>query len=246
MTRLIAQDITYSYPGRPRVLDGVGFRVGAGEAVAVIGPSGAGKSTLFRVLAGLAVPDRGSVQFDGADLYATSRSRGAIGYVHQQHGLPLSLSVEMAVLAGQMHSWSVWKVIASPVIGASTTERRRVSEVLARVGLDGRANERVAELSVGQRQRVAVARALLQQAALIVADEPVASVDPATGDIILEQLAGEASRGASVLCSVHDVAKARRHFERIIALRDGQVFFDGHRDRLTNETVSEVYGAEVT
>lgn len=245
MPRLLAQDIAYSYPGRPRVLEGVDLRVDAGEAVAVIGSSGAGKSTLFRVLSGMTAPAHGSVELDGADLYAAPRPRGAVGYVHQQHGLPLGASVEMVVLAGEMHSWSAWKVFASPVLGSSASEQERVAGVLARVGLDGRADERVAELSVGQRQRVAVARTLLQQPQLIIADEPVASVDQATGDVVLEQLVLEAKRGAAVLCSVHDVAKARRHFERIVALAGGRVLFDGHRDELTDDVITRVYWSEV-
>lgn len=245
MSRLVAHDIAYSYPGRPRVLLGVDLRVDAGEAVAVIGSSGAGKSTLFRVLAGMSGPAQGSVEWDGTDPYATSRPRGAVGYVHQQHGLPLGVSVEMAVLGGEMHSWSPWKVIASPVLGPSASEHERVATVLARVGLEGRADDRVAELSVGQRQRVAVARTLLQKPGLVIADEPVASVDPATGDVILEQLVLEAKRGAAVLCSVHDVDKARRHFERVVALAGGGVLFDGHRDELTDDVITRVYRGEV-
>lgn len=244
--RLFAENISYSYLGRPQVLTGVDLRVASGEAVAVIGSSGAGKSTLFRILAGLAEPQEGCVCVDDIDvrrLRADAR-RGAVGFVHQQHGLPPALSVEMAVLGGAMHGWSAWKTLVSPVLGASRAERERVDRVLTCVGLDGLGDERVAELSLGQRQRVAVARALLQQPDILIADEPVASVDPATADVVLELLRAEAARGAAVLCSVHDVDKAMRHFPRIVALAGGRVVFDGDRAELTDEIIEMVYRGE--
>ncbi|MCL4554168.1 MAG: ATP-binding cassette domain-containing protein [Actinobacteria bacterium] len=243
---LTVDGLGFSYSGREWVLRDVCLTAAPGEAVAVIGPSGAGKSTLFRSLARLARPSAGRVLLDGADLYAAERARGfkgAIGYVHQQHGLPTTISGAMAVIGGEMHAWGPAKVIASVLLGPTGAELERVAEVLGRVGLEGREHDRIGELSVGQRQRVAVARTLLQSPRLIIADEPVASVDPATADIILGLLAAEAQRGAIVLCSVHDVEKARRHFPRIVALRDGQVCFDGAQDTLSEEIVGQVYGS---
>lgn len=245
MTLLHAQEIDYSYPGRSRVLADVEVHVDAGEAVAIIGSSGAGKSTLLRILAGLTIPEGGHVLLDGTDLtHRTTRKAGAIGYVHQQHGLPLGITVEMAVLGGQMHAWSLWKILASPVLGPTPSERERVQEVLTRVGLAGLGAERVAELSIGQRQRVAVARTLLQEPRIVVADEPVASVDPTTAKQILGLLVAEADRGAGVVCSVHDVGMARRHFSRIVALADGRVMFDGPSRDLDDLTVADIYNKE--
>lgn len=239
----------FSYPSRANALEGIGFDVAAGEAVAVIGPSGAGKSTLFRTIAHLTPPTAGRVVLGGQDLCEASsrqRLRGAIGYVHQQQGLPLGISVAMAVLGGEMHGWSAWKSFASILSRPCEADLVRVREVLRRVGLEGRVFDRVGEISVGQRQRVAVARTLFQAPRLIVADEPVASVDPATADIVLGLLAEEAVRGAIVLCSVHDVDKARRHFPRIIGLNEGRIVFDGPEEDLTDEVAAGIYGGSIS
>lgn len=241
---LTVEGLGFSYPARADVLQNVTFSATPGEAVAVIGPSGAGKSTLFRSLARLARPSSGRVALGAQDLYGVSsarRLRGRIGYVHQQHGLPVPISGAMAVLGGEMHGWSAGKVLASVFTGPSRAELERVSDVLRRVGLEGREFDRIGELSVGQRQRMAVARTLLQAPALIVADEPVASVDPTTADTVLRLLAAEAARGAIVLCSVHDVAKARAHFSRVIALRQGVLVYDGPCEALTDSVVAGVY-----
>ncbi|MBA4371020.1 MAG: phosphonate ABC transporter [Coriobacteriaceae bacterium] len=245
---LAVEGLGFSYPARANVLEDISFGVSAGEAVAVIGPSGAGKSTLFRIIAHLAAPAAGRIVLGGEDIYGASsrrRLRGAIGYVHQQHGLPVGIAASMAVLGGEMHRWSVWRLLTSALIGPGETDLARVSEVLCRVGLGGRESDRVGEMSVGQRQRVAVARTLLQAPRVIVADEPVASVDSATADVVLGLLAEEAARGAIVLCSVHDVGKARRHFPRIIGLDRGRLTFDGPREDLPDEVAAGVRDRDV-
>lgn len=244
---LRAEDVSFSYPVRDLVLDGVSLHVRAGEAVALIGSSGAGKSTLLRVLSGLALPTRGRVRVDGRDPFTRcgrNALRGSIGYVHQQHGLPLAIPVKMAVLSGEMHSWPVWRLLASPFGMLGESDHERVEAVLARVGLEGRGGHRVAELSVGQRQRVAVARTLLQRPRLVVADEPVASVDPGTGDVVLRLLAAEASGGAAVICSLHDVEKARDYFGRVVGLREGRIVFDGPTEGLTGGDLAVIYGSD--
>lgn len=241
---LTVESLDFSYSGQQLVLQDVNLSVDSGEAVAVIGPSGAGKSTLFRSLARLAQPSAGRVVLGGVDMYApgsSSRLKGAIGYVHQQHGLPKTISSAMAVIGGEMYSWGALKVLLSLATGPTKAELDRVRAVLNKVGLEGREFDRVGELSVGQRQRVAVARTLLQRPELIVADEPVASVDPTTADVVLKLLSAEAERGAIVLCSVHDVDKARRHFKRILALSSGRVCFDGPVEELSEEMVARVY-----
>lgn len=247
MPTLLVDNLSFAYPGRPAVLTHVNLRVEDGEAVAIIGSSGAGKSTLFRAIVGLSAPLGGRVLLGEYDVTQhPAQLRGAIGYVHQQHGLPLGLSAETAVLTGTMHSWSALRVLASPLVGHSAADAQRAAEVLACVGLEGRGADRISELSVGQRQRVAVARTLLQQPQLLVADEPVASVDPATADVVLDLLAAEARRGAAVLCSVHDPDKARTHFGRIVALADGRVVFDARREDLTDAIIASIYAGEAS
>ncbi|MFA5845211.1 MAG: ATP-binding cassette domain-containing protein [Coriobacteriia bacterium] len=243
---LAVEGLGFSYSTRPNVLEDIDFGVSAGEAVAVIGPSGAGKSTLLRALAHLAAPAAGRIVLDGEDLNdpSSKRLRGSIGYVHQQHGLPSAISTPMAVLGGRMHRWTVWRLLASALLGPSEADIARVRDVLRRVGLEGRECGRVGEMSVGQRQRVAVARTLLQAPRLIVADEPVASVDPATADVVLSLLVEETARGAIVVCSVHDVDKVRRHFTRAIGLRRGRLVFDGSTDGLTDAVTVDIYNGE--
>lgn len=241
---LAVEALDCAHPGRGPVLRDVSFRVEPGEAVAVIGPSGAGKSTLLRTLATLAPPAAGAVRLEGEDLYgprARERLRGAIGFIHQQHGLPRAIGTGMAVLCGEMHEWPVWKVVWAAAFGPSEADADRAAAVLRRVGLEGREADRVGELSVGERQRVAVARTLLQAPRLIVADEPTASVDPATADLVLGALMEEAERGAAVVCAIHDVVRARARFPRIIGLAGGIVALDTASKGLDDATTDALY-----
>jgi phosphonate transport system ATP-binding protein len=244
---LVIDGVTASYDGRTPVLREVTFSAERGEAIAVIGPSGAGKSTLFRGLARLSVPDAGRVSLGGIDMYARSSRRalrGRIGFIHQRHALPAGVSCLMAVLGGQMHDWNTGKLIVTSITGPNREEAARAGAMLERVGLAGREHDRVSELSLGQQQRVAIARTLLQQPDLIVADEPVASVDPVTADLILDLLIEQAHSGAIVVCSLHDPARARAYFPRIIGIDGGYVAFDCPADQLTDEAVARLYATE--
>lgn len=242
---LTVEGLAAGYVGRPRAIDGITFTVRCGEAVAVIGPSGAGKSTLFRTLARLAAPSAGRASLGELDLH-DSRSRralrGRIGLVHQQHAVPGALRADVAVLAGEMHGWSALKLGRTWLLGPSHEDRRRAAMMLERLGLAGREHELVSQLSIGQRQRVAVARTLLQAPGLVLADEPVAAVDPSTARTVLTALTSQVSTGAAVLCSVHEVSQAREYFERVIALKDGSIEFDGPSAKLTDALVERIYG----
>lgn len=242
---LSLERIGHSYPTRSDVLSDVTLRVEAGEAVAVVGPSGAGKSTLFRIASGLATPSEGRVVLSGVAIRGAEAAapRGSIGYIHQQYGIPHGLTVNEAVLGGEMHSWRLSRLLAVAALGPTTADTQRVDRVLASLGLAGRGAERVGQLSVGERQRVAVARTLLQAPQLVVADEPIASVDPATAELVLNALSAEATRGAVVLCSIHDLDRAVRHFPRIVGLSGGCIVFDGPAADLTDADVTRIYSA---
>lgn len=245
MSRLTAHDLGFTYPGcRAEVLTSVGFSAEPGETIAVVGSSGAGKTTLLRCLARIARPTVGSVSLGGEDLFGRAgrkRLAGAVGFVHQQHAIPSALTVEMAVLGGRLWSWGAWKTLRTAWFGPSKDDAAAVREVLAQVGLEDAEGSLVGELSVGQRQRVAVARTLLQDPWLIVADEPVASVDASTAEVVLCTLAEAAAEGAIVVCSMHDLERARTHFSRIIGLRDGRIAFDVKTAEMTTALAALVY-----
>lgn len=242
------RELRKSFAGAGVVLDDVSFDVAPGEAVAVIGPSGVGKSTLFRVLAGLTSFDAGEVRVAGAEARAmrVRPEKGSVGLVLQQHGLPATLDVASCVLAGELGEWSQLKALRVRILGPTAADVSRVEAVLERVGLAGRARDRVGELSVGQRQRVAVARTLLQSPRVVLADEPIASVDPSSADAVLELLVERAKAGATLLCALHDVERARRFFSRVIALSGGRVVYDGPIAGLTDDVVARVYRGEAS
>lgn len=243
----VLDSVAAGYPDRPDVVRGIDLEVHPGEAVALIGPSGAGKTTLLRVMARLASPCSGSVRLGELDLHEPRDARalaGRIGLVPQQHALPPSLKVATAVATGEAAEWSPMVTLRCALAGPPRHDEERIDRLLGLVGLAGRGAERLSGLSVGERQRVAVARTLLQDPSLLLADEPVASVDPSTSRTVLRLLTARAAEGAIVLCSVHDVDKAREHFSRIVALRAGEIVFDGPAMRLTDDITDFVYDGE--
>ncbi|AJA10619.1 phosphonate ABC transporter ATP-binding protein 1 [Sphingopyxis fribergensis] len=194
----------------------------AGQVCAVLGASGAGKSTLLRAVAGLVTPSAGRILFDGAPASRTQRRR--IGLIPQDFALSGRASVARNVMAvadiGIARSFA--GLYPSPV-------RARAAHLLAGLGLEENQLARRADsLSGGQQQRVAIARALLHRPALILADEPIASLDPATGEATLALIRDESrSLGATLLCSLHQPDLAHRFADRIIQLDGGRVVFDG-------------------
>ncbi|MCX6466087.1 MAG: phosphonate ABC transporter ATP-binding protein [Pseudonocardiales bacterium] len=225
-------------------LDDVDLTVGAGERVAVIGPSGAGKSTLVRLLNGTAPATGGAVRVLGSDLAgATPRARRAvqrrIGTVHQQFHLVGELRVVHNVNAGRLGEWSAWRALTSLVAPRDVPAARAA---LDRVGLADRLDQRTSTLSGGEQQRVAIARVLVQRPALVLADEPVASLDPARAAEIVDLLHEVVTdTGATLLASLHDVDLARRGFDRVLGLREGRVRFDVAPGRLTAAMTDALY-----
>jgi phosphonate transport system ATP-binding protein len=225
-------------------LDGIDLAVHPGERVALIGPSGAGKSTLLRILNGLVIPTKGSVRTLGVDPAAVSelermRLRRRIGMIFQEFALVERLSVRTNVLIGRLgynHS------VASLLHLFPPKDVARADTSLLKVGLAGYEHRTVRQLSGGQKQRVGIARALAQEAELILGDEPTANLDIRTADEVLQLLVNlTADRGATLILSLHDVRAARRFCTRIVALRDGKLVWDGPADAFTDNDLERVF-----
>ena len=240
--RLVVEGLSKSFHGRPVITD-VGFAVAERELVAVLGPSGAGKTTLFRCIAGLLSPDRGTARLDTDDTAASRDSRRRIAVVFQQFNLVSRLTALENVLAGRLGYAPAWRGWFRRFTRA---DRLLALECLDRVGLVGLAMERADRLSGGQQQRVAIARALAQQPRLILADEPVASLDPTAADGVIALLRSIArSDGVAILCSLHQVPFARAYADRIIGLSHGRVVLAAPADQFDEAAYASLYGSVV-
>ncbi|TFW18342.1 phosphonate ABC transporter ATP-binding protein [Duganella callida] len=231
-----------SYAGRV-ALDDASFRLARGEMLAVLGSSGAGKTTLFRCLAGLATLDAGNALLHGEDVARLrGRQRRRIAVVFQQFNLVNRLSALDNVLAGRLGYVPAWR---GWLRRFSRDDIRLALECLDRVGLLDHAGQRADALSGGQQQRVAIARALAQQPDLIIADEPVASLDPHTGAgimALLSSICHDGAGGIAVICSLHQPELARRHADRIVGLRAGRIAFDVAAADCAESALQQLYG----
>lgn len=238
--------------GSRRALDRISFSVAPGERVALLGASGSGKSTLLRCLCGLETldPEAGHIEVNGKTLQQTGRlaadireQRRGIGIIFQQFNLVGRLPVITNVLTGLAAELPLWR---STLGRFKLDEQARALDALAGIGLAEQAFQRASTLSGGQQQRAAIARTLLQGARLLLADEPVASLDPESTRKVMELLMQlHRERGLTLMISLHHVALARRYCERVIALRDGQLVFDGPTSALTPAFLNELYGTAV-
>jgi phosphonate transport system ATP-binding protein len=237
--RLTVDGLSKSFNGRTAIAD-VGFAVADHEFVAVLGPSGAGKTTLFRCIAGLIVPDRGSTRLDAEDNKPTLESRRRLAVVFQQFNLVNRLTALENVLAGRLGYVPAWRGLLRHFERA---DRLLALECLDRVGLLDHALDRADQLSGGQQQRVAIARALAQQPRLILADEPVASLDPNAAAGVMALLKSIAtSDGVAVLCSLHQVHFARAYADRIIGLAQGRMVLAAAASEFDATAYSALYG----
>jgi phosphonate transport system ATP-binding protein len=225
------------------VLDGVDLDLFPCEMVALLGSSGSGKSTLMKSLTGFAPVAGGSVRVAGHDVTNLARGelrtlRSDVGQVFQQFNLIPRMSVLTNVLTGALHGAGAINVMG----GFSSAHRRRAMEVLDRVGIANKAKEPARSLSGGQQQRVAIARALMQKPRVILADEPVASLDPKLAHSVLELLREIATDdGIPVLVSLHVLPLALAHSDRIIGLRHGEVLVSGRSADLDAAKLSMLY-----
>jgi len=244
---LTVEHLTKVYDDGTRALQDVSFTVQDGEFAVLIGLSGSGKSTLLRCINRLVEPTEGRIVFDGVDITAASASelreiRKHIGMIFQQFNLVKRSSVLTNVLAGRLGYVSTARSLIHWFPGA---EVDRAMQNLQRVNILDQAHKRASELSGGQQQRVGIARALMQELRLMLADEPVASLDPATSHSVmkyLEQLNRQDK--ITVLCSLHFLSLARAYGTRIIALKEGRIVYDGLPADIDDARFKEIYGEE--
>jgi len=244
---LRVEHLTKVYEDGTRALSDVSFEVARGEFLVIIGLSGSGKSTLLRCINRLVAPTSGRVVVDGRDVTAASREdlreiRRGIGMIFQQFNLVRRASVLTNVLAGRLGyvppAWSLANYFPAPVMD-------RAMRSLERVGIADKAFGRASALSGGQQQRVGIARALMQEPRLVLADEPVASLDPALSHSILKYLeALNRTDGITVLCCLHFLSLARRYGTRILALKDGRIVFEGRPGDIDEARFREIYGRD--
>ncbi|MBI5839868.1 MAG: phosphonate ABC transporter ATP-binding protein [Chloroflexi bacterium] len=240
------QNLSKTYPGGTQALKNVSFEVNDGEFLVVIGLSGSGKSTLLRCINRLIDPTEGKVYWDNVDVTAAPPTelrqiRRRIGMVFQQFNLVKRSSVMTNVLSGRLGYVNPWMSL----IGLwPQDEKKRALQALGRVGIADKAGERADALSGGQQQRVGIARALMQDPKLILADEPVASLDPVLSHSILQYLEQLNKEGITVICSLHFLDLVHRYATRVVALKDGVKVFEGSAQEIDRAKFKEIYGEE--
>ncbi len=247
---LDVRHLTKVYPDGTVALRDVSFQVPDGEFLVIIGLSGSGKSTLLRCINRLVEPTEGEILWDGQDLAQLKgeelrHARRKIGMVFQQFNLVRRSKVITNVLAGRLGYTPAWRSIAG---GFSSVDMQRARDAMERMGITNQAQKRADELSGGQQQRVGIARALMQEPRMILADEPVASLDPVLAHSIMQHLERlNKEDGITVLCSLHYLDLVQRYASQVVGLREGQVVYSGNREQIrqmTDEQFKEIYGEE--
>jgi phosphonate transport system ATP-binding protein len=247
---LDVRHLTKVYPDGTVALQDVSFQVPDGAFLVIIGLSGSGKSTLLRCINRLIEPTQGEILWDGVDLAKLKgedlrKMRRQIGMVFQQFNLVKRSKVVTNVLAGRLGYTPAWRSLTR---GFSGEDRQRAREAMARLGITSQAHKRADELSGGQQQRVGIARALMQDPKMILADEPVASLDPVLAHSILQHLERlNREDKITILCSLHYLDLVQRYASQVIGLREGSLVYQGSREdirRMSDAEFKEIYGEE--
>jgi phosphonate transport system ATP-binding protein len=244
---LEVNNLTKIYPGDILALDDVSFKVEPGEFLAVIGLSGSGKSTLLRCINRLIEPTAGEIVWNGVDITQASqdemlRIRRKMGMVFQHFNLVSRSKVITNVLAGRL---GYINPFMSVINRFPQKDFDLAMQQLERVGITDQAYKRADELSGGQQQRVGIARAMVQEPEMILADEPVASLDPVLAHSIMQYLEKiNKDEGVMILCSLHFLDLVHRYADRAIALNEGLLMFDGPPGEIDDQKFQEIYGKE--
>jgi len=227
--------------GEIKALSSLSFSIKKGEIIALIGPSGAGKTTLLNTLANIEKPDKGDLLIDNipSKNYNNKKLAKKLGIIRQQFDLVGPLPVIHNVLAGRLNEWGFFKSVLSLIF---PQDKSIAIKSLERVGLLDKIYDKTSDLSGGQQQRVALARLLVQNPEIILADEPVSSLDPARANDLLSMLVDLAKEeNQTLVASLHSVEYAKKYFNRIIALKDGKIFFDLPTDKVTDKDLHDLY-----
>ncbi|WP_373998128.1 phosphonate ABC transporter ATP-binding protein [Bdellovibrio bacteriovorus] len=245
---LSVRNLSKTYPNGVRALKGVNLEVQSGEFLVIIGLSGSGKSTLLRCLNRLHEPTSGQILFQGEDVGQLQKSDGIrqlrknIGMIFQHFNLIPRQSVLKNVLMGQLAEKSTWQSFFGLF---SDEDKKEALQNLKLVGIADKALQRADHLSGGQKQRVAIARALTQKPKLILADEPVSSLDPATSHAVMDYLKKiNQELGITVIANLHFLSLVRKYATRVVALKDGEIVFTGRPEEITEEWFHRIYGED--
>ena len=237
-----------------KALKGINLNVTRGEMVALIGPSGSGKSTLLRHISGLVAGDRcngghisifgNPVQKNGIINHNIRKLRSEVGFIFQQFNLVGRLSLLTNILSGMLARIPTWRSL----FGFFRREEKLAAmKALHRVGMSCYAGQRASTLSGGQQQRGAIARALLQQARIILADEPIASLDPKSASLVMGTLQRlNQEDGHTIVVSLHQIDFAFRYCPRSVAMKNGEIVYDGPTEKITKELLQTVYGSDLS
>lgn len=233
------------YPNNFHALKDINLTINKGEFVVLLGLSGSGKSTLLRCINRLVEPSSGAILFNKENICNMTqnelrKNRRNIGMIFQEFNIIPNFSAKTNVMTGRLGYLNTWE---SLLLLTDKKIQESADQNLMRVGLLDKKKQKAKTLSGGQKQRVSIARALMQEPQILLADEPVASLDPATADSVMKYLGKlNKNENITIICSLHFLSLARKYGSRVLALKDGELVFDGLPEEITNERFKQIYG----